>query len=127
MSTPSPSESPPVPSVDPLARGLSSDELAQIEAAKGKPVHAAPQPVRWGPLDKASLLALRYIGDAHVAGTKRIEALEAEERAAHADRLSELVEAVAGRKPPLIEGHDLGFQADKTGAVYLVAFPQQKD
>lgn len=138
MSTPSPSESPPVPSVDPLARGLSPDELAQIEAAKGKPMHfesvvippcppvTAPQPVRWGPLDKAALLALRYIGDAHVAGAKRIEAMEAEERAAHADRLSELVEAVAGRKPPLLEGHDLGFQADKTGNVYLVAFPQQQ-
>ncbi len=126
MSTPSPSESPPVPSVDPLARGLSPEELAQIEAANGKPTTQAPQPVRWGPLDKASLLALRYIGDAHVAGAKRIEALEAEERAAHADRLGELVEAVAGRKPPLLEGHDLGFQADKTGAVYLVAFPQQQ-
>ena len=127
MSTPSPSESPPAPSVDPLARGLSSDELAQIEAAKtGKPAPTAPQPVRWGPLDKAALLALRYIGDAHVAGAKRIEAMEAEERAAHADRLSELVEAVAGRKPPLLEGHDLGFQADKTGNVYLVAFPQQQ-
>ena len=139
MSTPSPSESPPVPSVDPLARGLSPEELADIAAKAGRGVDqkraepdgagrgpVAPQPVRWGPLDKAALLALRYIGDTHVAGTKRIEAMEAEERAAHADRLSELVEAVAGRKPPLLEGHDLGFQADKTGNVYLVAFPQQQ-
>lgn len=122
MSTPSPSES---PSPDPLARGCTPEELAAIEAAKVKPA-VQPQPVRWGPLGKGESLALRYIGEAYARGRERVAQVEREELEAHQARIGELVEAVAGRKPPLLPGVcNLGFRTTADGKTYLEAVPPE--
>lgn len=118
-------QAPALPTADVLATGCTPAELAAIEAAKGKPAQA-PQPVRWGPLTPAALLVLRYLGKEDEAARQRLAALEAKEQGASAARYAELIEAVAGRAPPLLEGHDLAFRTEKaTGAVYLVAVPHE--
>lgn len=127
VTPPTSPESPLLPSVDPLARGLSPEELAAIEAAKaGKPIEPKPQEtVRWGPLSPVALLALDYLERADSDAKKRIEVFATQEYAASGKRLSDFVEAVVGRRPPLLAGHNVVPQV-VDGKTYLVAVPLQK-
>lgn len=113
--------------VDPLATGCTQEELAQIEASKKKAAEQPEaKPLRWGPLDKAASIALGYVREADAAGSQRLADASARELAAQKKRHHDLIEAVVGRRPPLVEGHDLSWSTGEDGKTYLVAVPRER-
>lgn len=115
-------------SPDPLARGLSKDELAAIEAARGKQVTPAqtPPPAPAEPrkvyLDHVGLMAWRGLVALHADAQARLDQAEKREAEARDGRLLSLLTHL-GALDLLRDGYAVRAVEGEAGKVYLESVP----
>lgn len=112
MSTPSPSESPPVPSPDALARGCTPEELAEIAAKTGKRV-------RLDPIGRLAWVGLQAMqAESH----RRVASVESEEENRRKAELLHFLSHLGcvGLMGPGVAAFRV---TEENGEAYLVAVP----
>ena len=116
-------------SPDPLARGLSKDELAAIEAAKGKQAQTpppAPAEPRKVYLDQVGLMAWHGLMAMAASAHRRVAEIEEAEKKAHEARALSLMTHLGALDILTLDGPQPTLEFEH-GKPYLVARPAAKE